>query len=61
MILIFQKKCGRSGEGGSENSDTCGRRGSGVKSGQKFADVLYGRPLTYYARLLIISEAKTHT
>ena len=25
MMLIFQKKCGRLGEGESENSDTCGR------------------------------------
>ena len=30
MILIFQKKCGRPGGGGSENSD----KGEGIKMGK---------------------------
>ena len=46
VMLIFQKKYGRPGGGGSENSDKYGQGGGG-KNGQKFADDLNGWRLRY--------------
>ena len=43
-MLIFQKNADV-WRRGSENLDTCGQGGRGIKNRQKFADVLHGWPL----------------
>ena len=43
-MIIFKKNKDVQGEEGSENSDTCGQGGKGVKNGQKFADSFMDGP-----------------
>ena len=51
MMLIFQKKMRTSGGRGYANSATCGQEERGVNNGQKFADVVYGWPLSKVQKL----------